>query len=88
MLCFHIAKGVQELHDSGALHRDLKPANILMAQRGDQEIPVISDFGHAKEASVYMTAQRGSPMYVDPALINTDDYSFGWDIYSLGLIFL
>ena len=36
-----------------------------------------------------MTAQRGSPKYVDPYLFGkSKDYKYEWDMYSLGLILL
>ena len=43
-----ILDGVEAAHRAGYIHRDLKPANILLAQRGEDWIPQIADFGLAR----------------------------------------
>ncbi len=48
----HLARGIlngtRAAHGVGLIHRDLKPANILLAVKGSEMIPKITDFGLAK----------------------------------------
>jgi serine/threonine-protein kinase len=48
----HLARGILQgaraAHGVGLIHRDLKPANILLAVKGSEMIPKITDFGLAK----------------------------------------
>lgn len=46
-----LLKGIQHLHHHKIVHRDLKPGNILVVQRQDKIIPVITDFGLSKQTS-------------------------------------
>jgi serine/threonine protein kinase len=101
------ADGIQHAHDHGILHRDLKPANILLRRDGDlptsdgvnsvkspfTEVPVISDFGLAKELdSSAINTQSGmavgTPNYMSPEQASGMKQQIGKaaDIYGLGAI--
>jgi hypothetical protein len=84
-----VLSGVGHAHDHGVLHRDLKPSNILIS-RG---IPLISDFGIAKQIDVdgttlTRTAQElGTLRYMSPEQ-SADAKRAGApaDVYALGKI--
>lgn len=94
-----VCRGVHHAHQRGVIHRDLKPSNILVAHRGDVDVPKIIDFGIAKavlathQTSVDADAPPerrvvGTPEYMSPEQAGatpggTDASS---DIYALGVI--
>jgi len=80
---------------SGIVHRDLKPQNILLARRGNQWIPKISDFGTAKsfESAGFTDITvpgdvLGTPMYWPREQITHYKYlSPATDVFSLASVF-
>jgi serine/threonine protein kinase len=80
-----ICQGLVAIHDSGILHRDLKPANLLIDTRGRVHI---ADFGLAGLAQE--TPERGmvqgTPAYMAPEQLVSQDVSLQTDVYALGLI--
>ncbi len=74
-------------HQNGVVHRDMKPANLLLDEQGNV---YLADFGIAKDLdSTEMTAQGsviGSPAYLSPEQVRTEDVTPQTDIYSLGVI--
>jgi serine/threonine protein kinase len=44
-----VVRAIQEAHRLGIVHRDLKPANVLVEHTGDGWLPVVMDFGLARE---------------------------------------
>jgi len=85
------------LHDRGIIHRDLKPDNILL--NVDAVIKLI-DFGTAtrfdvssetlignSEAAISSAKRRstvGTPWYCAPEVINSEDYTYLCDVWSIG----
>jgi len=92
-----ILEGIVFLHEHNIVHRDLKPQNILIAKRGEQYIPKITDFGISKEVnpdtySFFSNTLTGGTMaYASPEQLkgakqlrkNTDLWSFGIVLYQL-----
>ena len=84
-----VLSGVAHAHDHGVLHRDLKPSNVLISGG----IPLISDFGIAKQIDVdgttlTRTAQElGTLRYMSPEQ-SADAKRAGApaDVYALGKI--
>jgi len=81
-----IVRGLQHLHAGKLLHRDVKPANILHNRGGQVKL---TDFGISKDLNstvgVAMTFV-GTATYMSPERVNGKDYSFGSDIWSLGMV--
>ena len=85
---WHIASGLQVIHDVGIIHRDLKPANIMF--RGDDQL-AIADFGISKrvDATTQLTAVgsvMGTPYYMSPEQIRTEGVDHRADLYAAGII--
>eukprot|EP00727_Mastigamoeba_balamuthi_P004347 m51a1_g13910 putative serine-threonine protein (1906) ;mRNA; r:772429-786691 len=97
--CLHvacdIAEGMKFLHTSGILHRDLKLDNILVVALdvGCSVVCKIADFGTSrtvagKNASLSMTVDIGTPMYMAPETfsVSSGQYSTACDVYSYSMI--
>ncbi len=84
-----ICRGVQAIHDAGALHRDLKPSNVMVT-KGHRI--VVTDLGLAFLATPddETLNAAGSPGYVAPEVIDALALPAElWprtDIYALGII--
>lgn len=81
-----LIKGYRQFQKIGIIHRDLKPANIFL--QGDQIR--IADFGFAictSENKIQEKFNIGSPLYMPPESLTSNQYSFGSDIWSLGIVF-
>src|SRR5690554_1260756 len=94
-ITIQILDGLTEAHAKSVIHRDLKPRNIFMLElnrRGDYV--KILDFGIAKsmragESELTKTGVVcGTPSYLAPELLITQQASPGSDLYSVGLVFL
>lgn len=70
------------------MHRDLKPANILFH---DEKIK-LADFGFAKLIDVAVTNVKinhtslGTPLYMDPLILNDEPYTAKRDIWSVSIV--
>jgi serine/threonine protein kinase len=85
-----IASGVYHLHAEGVVHRDLAARNVLL---GDGDVPKLTDFGMAREASEGVTLQTssdsGMPLkWMAPEQLNRNirAYSSASDVWAFGIV--
>ncbi|KAM9465007.1 serine/threonine-protein kinase ULK1-like isoform 2-T2 [Salvelinus alpinus] len=89
-----IAGAMKVLKEQGVLHRDLKPQNILLCHpEGRRSSPnntciKIADFGFARHLQCNTMAATlcGSPMYMAPEVIMSQNYDAKADLWSIGTI--
>lgn len=88
---YGIASGMSYLHSHDILHRDLKPSNILM---DDFLLPKIADFGLSKiinngQETIETQSSletKGTPIYMSPEIIESQNYTKAGDVYAFGII--
>uniref|UniRef100_A0A8C5G572 non-specific serine/threonine protein kinase n=1 Tax=Gouania willdenowi TaxID=441366 RepID=A0A8C5G572_GOUWI len=89
-----IAAAMRILNSKGIIHRDLKPQNILLSYAGRRKSNVsgirikIADFGFARYLQSNMMAATlcGSPMYMAPEVIMSQNYDAKADLWSIGTV--
>ncbi|KAM9426177.1 serine/threonine-protein kinase ULK1 isoform 2-T2 [Pholidichthys leucotaenia] len=89
-----ITGAMRVLHSKGIIHRDLKPQNILLSNppgqkcRSNTACIKIADFGFARYLHDNKMAATlcGSPMYMAPEVIMSQNYDAKADLWSIGTI--
>ncbi|KAL7831793.1 hypothetical protein AOLI_G00293410 [Acnodon oligacanthus] len=89
-----IAAAMRILNSKGIIHRDLKPQNILLSYAGRKKSSIngirikIADFGFARYLQSNMMAATlcGSPMYMAPEVIMSQNYDAKADLWSIGTV--
>lgn len=89
-----IAAAMRILNSKGIIHRDLKPQNILLSYLGHKKCNIsgirikIADFGFARYLQSNMMAATlcGSPMYMAPEVIMSQNYDARADLWSIGMV--
>uniref|UniRef100_A0A3Q1CCD6 non-specific serine/threonine protein kinase n=1 Tax=Amphiprion ocellaris TaxID=80972 RepID=A0A3Q1CCD6_AMPOC len=89
-----IAQAMKVLQSKGILHRDLKPQNILLCHTEGRRSSStntsikIADFGFARHLQTNTMAATlcGSPMYMAPEVIMSQNYDAKADLWSIGTI--
>ncbi|XP_069019089.1 serine/threonine-protein kinase ULK1 isoform X1 [Embiotoca jacksoni] len=89
-----IAGAMRVLQTKGIIHRDLKPQNILLSNppgrksHSNNTCIKIADFGFARYLQNNMMAATlcGSPMYMAPEVIMSQNYDAKADLWSIGTI--
>ncbi|XP_029300031.1 serine/threonine-protein kinase ULK1 isoform X1 [Cottoperca gobio] len=89
-----IAGAMRVLQAKGIIHRDLKPQNILLSYPAGRKSHFnntcikIADFGFARYLQNNMMAATlcGSPMYMAPEVIMSQNYDAKADLWSIGTI--
>jgi len=87
-----VARALHYVHQRGILHGDIKPANLIITPRGT---PKIMDFGIARRSAANRPASFslagetevwGSPGYVAPELVASNEIDARADVFSLGVV--
>ncbi len=90
-----VCESLAEAHSAGIIHRDLKPENIMILDQGPETDRVkVLDFGLAKiteNANDVFTVHSardlfGTPFYMSPEQIRSEEIDPRADIYSLGCL--
>jgi len=80
-------RGLNHIHSRSLLHRDIKPANILHNSHGEVKL---SDFGLSKDVGNLPGGTTETPigtrLYMSPERLTGEGYSFGADIWSMGVV--
>lgn len=72
------------MHDKKVIHRDIKPENLLV---GEHEELKVADFGWSVHApNSRRKTMCGTLDYLPPEMLQHDNYDFGVDIWSLGVL--
>jgi len=85
-IIFKCAKALHYAHGRGLIHRDIKPSNIMLTP--DNDVRII-DFGIAllKDADLSMIQGiAGSPSYMSPEQVQSQELTKASDLYSLGAV--
>lgn len=85
-IIYKCAKALHYAHSRGVIHRDIKPSNIMLTT--DNDVRII-DFGIAictdSEVS-RIEGIAGSPSYMSPEQVQSEELTSRSDIYSLGAV--
>lgn len=87
-ICIQMIKGLSFLHQYGIIHRDIKHTNTLVNRNHKGKISIkIIDFGLSKVMGMNETTSEhyGSLSFKAPELIMGKPYSFGVDVWALGI---
>jgi len=85
-ISFQIMMGLDYLHNRKLIHRDIKPENILHNKKGWVKL---TDFGISKDLEMTWAVAGtfvGTATYMSPERCRGDGYSFGADIWSVGMV--
>lgn len=81
-----LAQGVAHAHERDIVHRDLKPGNVMITAGG---VPRLMDFGIAQrlaQPGPEAGARYGTPSYMAPEYIATNNFVAASDVFALGVI--
>lgn len=88
-----ICAALDEAHAKGLVHRDLKPANLFLVKQPEDEWSIkLVDFGLAKyvknneESGTDSVVVAGTPAYMAPERLRSNETSVATDIWSLGVV--
>ena len=80
-----LIEALRYLHKKKIIHRDIKLENIFLTKNMELKL---GDFGLAKKLTITGKVKEmgGTPPYMAPEIIKGNDYSFGVDVWAIGII--
>ena len=79
-----IILSLEYIHQNNIIHRDIKPENLVSDDKGYIRL---TDFGIAKvKKEENSTETSGTPGYMAPEVLNSQNHSFTVDFYAIGII--
>ena len=76
--------GLEYIHVNNIIHRDIKPENLVLDKKGYVKI---TDFGIAKKLEKENSSETsGTPGYMAPEVMNSQNHGFAVDYFALGVI--
>ena len=85
-IVYKCAKALHYAHGRGVIHRDIKPSNIMLTT--DNDVRII-DFGIAIVSDSDISRIEGiagSPSYMSPEQVQSEELTAASDVYSLGAV--
>ena len=85
-IIYKCAKALHYAHGRGVIHRDIKPSNVMLTT--DNDVRII-DFGIAIVSDSDISRIEGiagSPSYMSPEQVQSEELTPASDIYSLGAV--
>jgi serine/threonine protein kinase len=86
-IVFKCVRALEYAFQHGVIHRDIKPGNILLSESGQTKV---ADFGASFQRHRGMETTQingvGSPSYMSPEQIRSENLTQQTDIYSLGVV--
>lgn len=79
-------QALKYIHDLHILHRDLKSANFFLSKSGNMKL---GDFGISKVldcTAACAQTQVGTPYYLCPEICKGKPYSWGSDVWAMGVV--
>src|SRR3989338_1489884 len=81
---------LKQLHDRGVVHRDIKADNLLLMESGEVKL---ADMGLGRvlgegESKRHTMQLSGSPYWLPPDFLNTQDYSAKTDVWAVGVVLI
>uniref|UniRef100_A0A0N5BIZ1 Polo kinase n=1 Tax=Strongyloides papillosus TaxID=174720 RepID=A0A0N5BIZ1_STREA len=80
-----VACGISYLHENRIIHRDIKPANIFLTKDMDVKIGGFGVSTYHRDPTERMMERSGTCTYFAPESIDNSGYSFGVDVWALGV---
>ena len=79
-----IILSLEYIHENNIIHRDIKPENLVSDDKGYIRL---TDFGIAKIKKDQNSSETsGTPGYMAPEVLNSQNHSFTVDFYAIGII--
>jgi p21-activated kinase 1 len=81
-----VLQALNYIHRQQRIHRDIKSDNVFLKSGGEVKL---GDFGYAAQVNSDQQCRKsvvGTPYWMAPEVIKSRPYSFGVDIWSLGIM--